>query len=150
MKVCPICKARCFDDMEVCYGCMHRFDFEDEEPLIPAAEEEIGTFPEPAAPDGRKHPLRSAYVFGASGAPSNERDSEESPSAVRSGYAEVCVVDSDSLESSDEAKRSKPEPASEAEAGKHQLQPRIVGDGEVVHFLQAALESGRRLFVCVD
>ena len=25
MKTCPICKARCFDDMEICYGCMHRF-----------------------------------------------------------------------------------------------------------------------------
>ena len=23
MKTCPICKARCFDDMEICYGCMH-------------------------------------------------------------------------------------------------------------------------------
>ncbi len=26
MKYCPICHAVCFDDMEVCYGCMHRFD----------------------------------------------------------------------------------------------------------------------------
>ena len=26
MKTCPICKARCFDDMEICYGCMHRFE----------------------------------------------------------------------------------------------------------------------------
>lgn len=25
MKVCPICKARCFEDMEICYGCMHHF-----------------------------------------------------------------------------------------------------------------------------
>lgn len=25
MKTCPVCKARCFDDMEVCFGCMHRF-----------------------------------------------------------------------------------------------------------------------------
>lgn len=25
MKVCPICKARCFDDMDTCYGCLHRF-----------------------------------------------------------------------------------------------------------------------------
>ena len=29
MKTCPICKARCFDDMEICYGCMHRFETED-------------------------------------------------------------------------------------------------------------------------
>ncbi len=26
MKECPICKAWCFDDMDVCYGCMHHFD----------------------------------------------------------------------------------------------------------------------------
>lgn len=26
MKVCPVCSARCFEDMEVCYGCMHRFE----------------------------------------------------------------------------------------------------------------------------
>lgn len=25
MKTCPVCKAQCFDDMEVCYGCLHRF-----------------------------------------------------------------------------------------------------------------------------
>ena len=28
MKTCPICKSRCFDDMAVCYGCLHRFDEE--------------------------------------------------------------------------------------------------------------------------
>lgn len=26
MKICPICHARCFDDMDVCYGCMHHFE----------------------------------------------------------------------------------------------------------------------------
>ena len=25
MKTCPICQSQCFDDMEVCFGCMHRF-----------------------------------------------------------------------------------------------------------------------------
>ena len=29
MRTCPVCGARCFDDMEVCYGCMHRFDERD-------------------------------------------------------------------------------------------------------------------------
>lgn len=29
MRTCPVCKARCFDDMEVCYGCMHRFSEQD-------------------------------------------------------------------------------------------------------------------------
>ncbi len=26
MKTCPICNAKAFDDMDVCYGCLHRFD----------------------------------------------------------------------------------------------------------------------------
>jgi len=30
MKTCPICSSECFDDMEVCYGCMHRFVPEEE------------------------------------------------------------------------------------------------------------------------
>lgn len=25
MKMCPVCRARTFDDAEVCYGCLHRF-----------------------------------------------------------------------------------------------------------------------------
>lgn len=36
MKTCPICKARCFDDMEICYGCMHHFA---EEPAMPVADD---------------------------------------------------------------------------------------------------------------
>ena len=35
MKTCPICKARCFDDMEICYGCMHRFEPEPEARPVP-------------------------------------------------------------------------------------------------------------------
>ena len=26
MKTCPICGARAFDDAEVCYGCLHRYE----------------------------------------------------------------------------------------------------------------------------
>ena len=29
MKVCPVCKAKAFDDAEVCYGCLHRFTAQD-------------------------------------------------------------------------------------------------------------------------
>lgn len=28
MKTCPCCHAKCFADMEVCYGCLHVFDDE--------------------------------------------------------------------------------------------------------------------------
>ena len=31
MRQCPVCQAWCFDDMPICFGCMHRFD-NDEEP----------------------------------------------------------------------------------------------------------------------
>lgn len=40
MKVCPVCKAACFDDMEVCYGCLHRFSSEREESLWAELEQE--------------------------------------------------------------------------------------------------------------
>lgn len=40
MKVCPVCKAACFDDMEVCYGCLHRFSPEREEDLWAELEQE--------------------------------------------------------------------------------------------------------------
>lgn len=26
MKTCPVCRARTFEDAEMCYGCLHRFD----------------------------------------------------------------------------------------------------------------------------
>lgn len=29
MKTCPVCQARTFEDAEVCYGCLHRFDIDE-------------------------------------------------------------------------------------------------------------------------
>lgn len=26
MKTCPVCKTAVFDDMDRCFGCMHRFE----------------------------------------------------------------------------------------------------------------------------
>lgn len=37
MKTCPVCKARLFEDMDTCYGCMHRFD--EDEPMHEEIEE---------------------------------------------------------------------------------------------------------------
>lgn len=37
MKTCPVCKTTLFDDMEVCYGCMHRFDIENDDGEVVAA-----------------------------------------------------------------------------------------------------------------
>lgn len=38
MKTCPVCGAHCFDDMEVCYGCLHDFMREDASPAGQAVE----------------------------------------------------------------------------------------------------------------
>ena len=37
MKTCPICNARSFEDMETCYGCMHRFKDEQKAPSVEAS-----------------------------------------------------------------------------------------------------------------
>lgn len=36
MKTCPVCKAQVFDDMPVCFGCMHRFDETSEQGMAAA------------------------------------------------------------------------------------------------------------------
>lgn len=38
MKVCPVCGSRCFDDMDVCYGCLHDFLREGSSPACQAVE----------------------------------------------------------------------------------------------------------------
>ena len=40
MKTCPVCRARAFEDAEVCYGCLHRFDGDGRDSAV--AEEKIG------------------------------------------------------------------------------------------------------------
>lgn len=45
-KTCPICGAVCFNDMDVCFGCLHRFD--DDRPTRPIAK----------APDATESPSR--------------------------------------------------------------------------------------------
>ena len=34
MKTCPVCEARCFDDMDTCFGCMHVFEKEEGETAL--------------------------------------------------------------------------------------------------------------------
>ena len=48
MRKCPICGARLFDDMAVCYGCLHRFD----EVTNPSSDSgETAVLPRPADDD---------------------------------------------------------------------------------------------------
>lgn len=57
MKTCPVCGARCFDDMEVCYGCLHDFTREDASPagqaVASACEAEVEEAVMPTAPAGQ-------------------------------------------------------------------------------------------------
>ena len=97
MKTCPICKARCFDDMEICYGCMHPFEPNEETGSTPAAEGAVDTR-QPSGSDaysnagstGQSHrnsdeakplhrkPLR---VFGAAGEAEQPWQDEQATSA---------------------------------------------------------------------
>lgn len=41
MKICPICNARCFDDMDTCFGCMHRFNVASHDDPFEVSEKEL-------------------------------------------------------------------------------------------------------------
>ena len=42
MKVCPYCQSTSFDDMESCFGCLHRFDAPAPATIIPTfAEDDV-------------------------------------------------------------------------------------------------------------
>ena len=41
MKVCPVCKSRCFDDMDKCYGCLHDFTQEETYKFKPEVTQKI-------------------------------------------------------------------------------------------------------------
>lgn len=80
MKICPVCKAHCFDDMEVCYGCLHRFDADD----APVFLEETPEIDEPT----RVLPVLNAeppYSENRSVAPSSE-------TVVLDGALERCRI----------------------------------------------------------
>lgn len=80
MKQCPVCKSQCFDDMDVCYGCMHRFGeevpgrperrvvkdvpFEVEEPVIAQG----ARLQSPAAASAARSGDAATFVFPMEGA----------------------------------------------------------------------------------
>ena len=149
MKVCPICKARCFDDMEVCYGCMHRFDFEGETFKLPGAEEAEQLFTE-SATGNRKHSVRSAYVFGASGSASDEPVREAAKAIGSSVFDGEGTPDSGQLAAIADSLCQEAGSSQKDAEGQRRQQSSVIADGEVARFMQAALESGRRLVLCVD
>lgn len=42
MKECPVCKARCFADMPVCYNCLHSFGFLEQKSASQGTELTVG------------------------------------------------------------------------------------------------------------
>lgn len=46
MKTCPVCKSRLFDDMDICYGCMYRFEDKDKAAALLAGLPPEETLPE--------------------------------------------------------------------------------------------------------
>lgn len=67
MKTCPICGARAFDDAEVCYGCLHRYEGADmgvPGPVAPVAPPGPAT---PAASPGPAAPVASPCASAPSG-----------------------------------------------------------------------------------
>ena len=110
MKTCPICKARCFDDMEICYGCMHPFEPEEDAATTPATERgfdtrrpsDSDTYPD-AGFDGQSHkdasktkPLRREplRVFGAAGEAEQPWQDEQAGGAYDSESHAGCFVGS--------------------------------------------------------
>lgn len=64
MKACPVCHARTFDDADVCYGCMHRY--EGQQPGSSAAADDAAWEPD----DG----LRPSISVGTAPPTSSKRD----------------------------------------------------------------------------
>lgn len=102
MKNCPVCEARCFDDMEICYGCLHRFgeelpedEFEPDEPdeALAAAswgEAEAGANEEPERQPGeRPEPQHASQPVSRSSA-QPEIQAEERAEPLPLAQKEAC------------------------------------------------------------
>lgn len=53
MKTCPICKAKVFEDMDVCYGCLHSFKENGANPSRPTFKESEPDGGRPSLGQGR-------------------------------------------------------------------------------------------------
>lgn len=68
MRTCPICHTAVFDDMDTCYGCMHRFEEEEGRCDADAMEAALGTEPGAAGAQRKEDAALKAPVGGAGGA----------------------------------------------------------------------------------
>lgn len=94
MKACPVCGAKSFKDMEVCFGCMHRFgepeesDFEQDpffEALVSSAQAEgtrVGVPVSSTDADGCSNPTCDSKSESTNGLVMQESESCGSRSSV--------------------------------------------------------------------
>ena len=70
MRTCPVCEAKSFDDMEICFGCMHRFSEPVEADFVQSEEGSRASLKMPQAPLSQESQgLLQAHPIEASLAP---------------------------------------------------------------------------------
>jgi len=80
MKICPICNARCFSDMNICFGCMHHFDAEEPEMFELSLPQEISLQDRGSEPFKLHSELPDGF---------DEEQEEECSSAVKESIKEL-------------------------------------------------------------
>lgn len=95
MKICPVCGATVFDDMDVCYGCMHRFGEDSATDANNAHLGEMKKANKRANPEGNDA-LREKDNFGETGDSGDLCAFEDLGGPVASGRFEALEKSSDS------------------------------------------------------
>lgn len=82
-KICPICGATCFSDMEVCFGCLHHFEGDESLPTdqtpsdiheqqeVPCAEQRMKAKSDPCS--------NEAFALSAADEPQETKETNETP-----------------------------------------------------------------------
>lgn len=84
-KICPICGATCFSDMEVCFGCLHHFEgdeslFVDQAPSNTHEEQETPCIERKIETKSDRHP-NETYTLPAKNEPQETEEMNEAPLA---------------------------------------------------------------------
>lgn len=95
MKTCPVCKAVAFDDARICYGCLHRYDWDEpgegsNDGLGGSTDmPDKGLSPSPPSGQAGSFGEDRAFSEGDGAAPDGVRASGRDGSSVAGGIAEV-------------------------------------------------------------
>lgn len=98
MKVCPVCKARVFDDMVQCFGCLHRFE-EDGAPPETVSSGSVSSeparshsAPSEAVPSETLSSEMPSRPVSSESAPSDASFRDEQPVCAAAPVAEATIV----------------------------------------------------------